>query len=156
AAIPWSRMGEAGWSYGGELVSLIDEQIQRARELETDSFAVFGIKHKFGSKLEHANCFGACHAVLMTMVLMPPGENGSVDAFTVGLCCDRRADDRLPCLVRDGTDLDQIRQLWGSPEHWMIRDSIRVATECPRCTYQPHNQIFEHVILEDNMTLSFI
>jgi len=28
--------------------------------------------------------------------------------------------------------------------------------DCPRCTYQPHNQIMEHVVLNDNMTYKFI
>ena len=34
--------------------------------------------------------------------------------------------------------------------------SIDIANECPRCTYQPHNQIYEQVILNDSMTYKFI
>jgi len=92
--------------------------------------------------------------VFMTAVFMPRVETDDEDAFTVGLCCDRRGDARLE-LLRDGTSFGEVKKLWGSREHWRLFDSINIA-ECPRCTYQPHNQIYEHVILQDSMTYKFI
>ena len=89
----------------------------------------------------------------MTGVFMP-SEKDDRDAFNFGLCCDRRGDELLT-LGKELKDAKDIKDLWGSDEHWKIFDKIKVGT-CPRCTYQPHNQIFEHVITKDNMTYKFI
>jgi hypothetical protein len=90
----------------------------------------------------------------MTAAFMPRVESDDPDAFTVGLCCDRRGDAGLE-LVRDAASFDEVARLWGGRDHWRIFDSIDVKT-CPRCTYQPHNQIYEHVIVKDSMTYKFI
>jgi hypothetical protein len=82
-----------------------------------------------------------------------PSEDAS-GKFDLGLCCDRRGDDRLT-LGKSLESTSQVDDLWGSEKHWDIHKQIRV-NECPRCTYQPHNQIFEHVVLSDNMTYRFI
>ena len=42
-----------------------------------------------------------------------------------------------------------------APERWRIFDSLDIK-KCPRCTYQSHNQIYEHVIVKDSMTYKFI
>jgi hypothetical protein len=52
-------------------------------------------------------------------------------------------------------DVNEVSKLWGSKKHWGIFDKIKVGA-CPRCTYQPHNQVYEHVILNDSMTYKFI
>ena len=88
----------------------------------------------------------------MTLVVSP--AYNSEDKFNLGLCCDRRGDDLL--MLGDSlSSVDDIASLWGSSKHWDIFDKIKV-NECPRCTYQPHNKIFEHVIEDDNMTYRFI
>jgi len=46
-------------------------------------------------------------------------------------------------LVSNSIDVNEVQKLWGSKAHWKILDSIDVAVECPRCTYQPHNEIDE-------------
>ncbi|GHS95759.1 hypothetical protein AGMMS50276_12560 [Synergistales bacterium] len=51
--------------------------------------------------------------------------------------------------------VNQIDEVWGREKHWAIHDAINVGS-CPRCTYQPHNQIYEQVIMRDGMTLKFI
>jgi hypothetical protein len=92
----------------------------------------------------------------MTAVIMPPvGKDAPKDAFTLGLCCDRRGDAKLE-LGSNLEDVDQINTLWGSELHWKIHDKIKIRGECPRCTYQPHNEIYEQVILNDSMTYKFI
>ena len=92
----------------------------------------------------------------MTAVFEPAtGDGADKDAFVVGLCCDRRGDQKLE-LASGITETAMIEQLWGSKEHWEIHDRINVADECPRCTYQPHNEIYEQVILNDSMTYKFI
>jgi hypothetical protein len=92
----------------------------------------------------------------MTAVIMPPdGKDASKDSFTLGLCCDRRGDSKLE-LGSNLIDINQINTLWGSEGHWRIHDKIKIRGECPRCTYQPHNEIYEQVILNDSMTYKFI
>jgi hypothetical protein len=92
----------------------------------------------------------------MTAVIEPPaGKDAPDESFVIGLCCDRRGDPKLE-LVRNITDPDEIQKLWGSDKHWKIHDKIQADVECPRCTYQPHNEIYEQVILCDSMTHKFI
>ncbi len=133
-------------------IDTFNHQVSLARELEDDNFGVFGITHKFDTKMNKANDFNDCHAVFMTAVFMPSNEKG--DRFDFGLCCDRRGDDQL-VLGKNISTTQEVEELWGSDAHWNIHKQIRV-DKCPRCTYQPHNLIFEHVIKEDNMTYKFI
>ena len=115
-----------------------------------------GVTHKFNSQFASANYFSRCHSIFMTAVIEPPvGQDAPQGAFTVGLCCDRRGDAKLE-LARNITSTDEIQKLWGSKAHWDIHDRIVVQSECPRCTYQPHNEIYEQVVLNDSMTYKFI
>jgi hypothetical protein len=155
---PWHRLDEADsegfMKFSNEAIEQFFDELERARALEDQTFGVYGITHKFSNKFDIENFFSTCHAVFMTAVFMPRVESDDENAFTMGLCCDRRGDPSLE-LVRDGTSLDAVAKLWGSREHWRIFDDIDIAT-CPRCTYQPHNQIYEHVIQGDSMTYKFI
>ena len=134
-------------------VDLFDSQIEDSRKLEDATFSIFGIKHKLsGQNFSVANDFKECHAIFMTAVIMPSKKRG--DFFDIGLCCDRRGDDDL-YLGKELTDVEDIASLWSSPKHWEVQDKITV-TKCPRCTYKPHNIIFEKVIQVDNLTYKFI
>lgn len=156
ASNPWNKLGSDLVNFNSEDLDAFIEQIQMARELEDENFSIYGVTHKFDEKLNPANYFATCYAIFMTAVFMPRTvESQDEDAFTLGLCCDRRGDARLE-LARDVVSASEIERLWGSKRHWEIFKSIKVEQECPRCTYQPHNQIYEHVILKDNMTYKFI
>ncbi len=149
---PWDQLGEeAKEVFTYREIEAANEQIEKARELEDDTFRVFGITHKFDGNFQKANEFKTCHAIFMTGVFMPP--TSKEEGFDLGLCCDRRGDDMLT--VRDLKDLQQVREFLGSEQHWEMFDKIKV-DDCPRCTYQPHNMIFENVIEEDNMSPDFI
>ena len=152
--VPWDRL-DAGDSiiFSQEVVDEFNAQIERARKYESLKFGVFAITHKFDSELNIANYFERCYAIFMTAVFMP-STDGDDDHFIFGLCCDRRGDERLE-IGRDLDDVRKVESLWGSEKHWSIFDSINVR-KCPRCTYQPHNQVFENVISKDNMTYRFI
>lgn len=157
AGTTWDSLGtEKEITFSRDDIALWEEQITLAQELDDKSFGVYGVTHKFNADFGIANCFEKCHAVFMTAVISPPqGRNMAEDAFTVGLCCDRRGDRRLE-LLHDCTDVEQIEKVWGSDEHWKIFSDIYVAEQCPRCTYYPHNQIYEEVIMNDSMTYKFI
>ncbi|MDR2528251.1 MAG: radical SAM protein [Synergistaceae bacterium] len=136
-------------------IALFNEQIALAQELDDKTFSVFGVTHKFDSQFGISNTFERCHAIFMTAVISPPLTRESPkDAFVLGLCCDRRGDAALE-LLQDCADVEQIEKAWGGERHWAVHDAIQVR-RCPRCTYQPHNQIYEQVILNDSMTYKFI
>ncbi len=157
AGTTWDKLGtEEEITFTKEEIELFNEEISKALELDDDTFSVYGITHKFNSQFERANYFDRCYAVFMTAVIEPPaGKDAPEDSFVLGLCCDRRGDKKLE-LARNITDVEDINKLWGSEAHWKIHDRIVVEAECPRCTYQPHNQIYEQVILNDSMTYKFI
>ncbi|WP_170291918.1 radical SAM protein [Heliobacterium mobile] len=157
AGTTWDKIGtDEEIRFNKEDIQTFNEQIEQALSLDDNSFNVYGVTHKFDSQFNPSNCFERCHAIFMTAAIMPPiGKDAPKDAFTLGLCCDRRGDQKLE-LARNLEDVEQINKLWGNDAHWKIFDSIDVEKECPRCTYQPHNQIYENVILKDSMTHRFI
>jgi MoaA/NifB/PqqE/SkfB family radical SAM enzyme len=150
--IPWNQLdSKEAPKYKDQLNKAI-EQIEKARQdFENESFGVFGITHKFDEKMAINNKFDECKAVFMTAVFTP---NNKSLGFDLGLCCDRRGDSSL-ILQSSIQDPYEIIDFWGSEKHWDIAEKINV-NKCPRCTYQPHNRIFKHVIEEDLMTYRFI
>jgi len=153
AGISWDKVGASTERiFEPSIREELSLQLEKARTLEDDDFGIYGITHKFDSDLIKANQFSSCHAIFMTSVFMPPRTQEEKLCF--GFCCDRRGDCRLEC-PDSILDFGKIEKFWGSPAHWKIFDSINLM-DCPRCTYQPHNQIFEHVIQQDSMTYKFI
>ncbi|HEX68221.1 MAG TPA: radical SAM protein [bacterium] len=151
--VPWDKVGKVEKIFSEDDLKLFQEQVEKARTLEDENFGVFTITHKFDPTLHTLNAFPKCYAIFMTCVFMPPQDNNP-SHFTLGLCCDRRGDELLE-LGKNLESVEEVAKLWGSEKHWEIFDKIDVST-CPRCTYQPHNQIFEYVIKRDFMTYKFI
>ncbi|NUO07177.1 MAG: radical SAM protein [Candidatus Brocadia sp.] len=157
AGTPWNKIEtENEIIFSQEDIALFKDQIAKVLELNDETFGIYGVTHKFNSQFERANYFTKCYAIFMTAVIMPPiGKDAPKDSFIFGLCCDRRGDGKLE-LARNIINVEEIQTLWGSETHWEIHDRIVVDNECPRCTYQPHNEIYEQVILNDSMTYKFI
>ena len=157
AGTPWDKIGtDAEIEFTREDIELFQEQITLARELDDAGFSVYGVTHKFSEQFDRNNTFAHCHSLFMTAVFAPPSsKEADKDAFVMGLCCDRRGDGKLELLANE-TDIQAVEKAWGSRQHWKIHDSLDIVAECPRCTYQPHNQIYEQVILKDSMTYKFI
>lgn len=154
AGTRWDEIGgDHPVKFSSEEIMMFREEVAKAQSLDNERFGVYGITHKFDSQFQRANHFKKCYSVFMTAVFEPPTSNYK-DEFTLGLCCDRRGDARLE-LLRNSNNINEINRVWGSEEHWRIHDEITVGT-CPRCTYQPHNEIYENVILNDSMTYKFI
>ena len=156
AGTTWNNVGAGEQiTFSDDDIALFNEQIALAQELDDETFGVFGITHKFDSQFGISNMFETCHAVFMTAVISPPlTRNSPKDSFVLGLCCDRRGDAELE-LLQDCEDVAHIEKIWGQEDHWAIHDAVEVS-RCPRCTYQPHNQIYEQVIQNDSMTYKFI
>lgn len=156
AGTTWDNInGEQQIEFTHEDIEMFEDQISQAMELDDENFSVFGVTHKFNSQFCIANEFNNCYAIFMTSVISPrSSKESSPDAYTLSLCCDRRGDSTLE-LLKDTESVDDINKVWGSERHWRIFDQIDIKS-CPRCTYQPHNQIYENVILNDSMTYKFI
>lgn len=146
---PWDRSLDTTFSYGD--IETFKEQLEEARQYEDDTFRIFGVTHKFDGNFNKKNDFKECMAVYMTADFQPP-RSGRQDRVDLGLCCDRRGDSRLT--MYDMTIKD-IRNFWGSQKHKEMQENIKTS-ECPRCTYQPHNRIYEKCLKEDNLTYEFI
>lgn len=146
----WDKVGLANDIFSYSDIQEFREQLTKAYTLENDKFHVFGITHKFDGDLRKKNDFKKCYAVFMQGVFMPPSANGN---FDYGLCCDRRGDPNMT--LENLHEAKEIKSYWGSDAHWLAFKNI-IVNECPRCTYQPHNIIFEKTILENNMTYGFI
>jgi wyosine [tRNA(Phe)-imidazoG37] synthetase (radical SAM superfamily) len=152
---PWYNiLKDESILFNKEQVEMFHEKIAAARQLEDDYFSVYGVTHKFTDNFQPNNNFLKCHALFMTTVFMPPHLEDSPDSFVLSQCCDRRGDLELE-LGRNLTDIHGINKKWGSPYHWEIQDKINLR-QCPRCTYFPHNEIYEKAINEDNMSVNFI
>ena len=148
---PWNRLEKDRITFSQEDVEEFREQIRMAMELDDEHFSVYGITHKFTSQFGVANYFPECYAVFMSAVIMPPTQG---DGFNLELCNDRRGDSRVR-LLENCDDVEEIGRVWGKEKHWEIHDKIKVE-DCPRCTFQPHNEIYEYVIKQDSMSYKFI
>jgi MoaA/NifB/PqqE/SkfB family radical SAM enzyme len=156
ANTPWYNLTKFEISYTDKQIIVFDEQVNQAfDDLDDETFSIYAIKHKVGQWFVRCNTgFKKCHAIFMQPVVQPPSENASEDAVTMSLCIDRRGDHRVEPLP-DITDFRKIYEFWGSKEHWSIHDQI-IPTECPRCTMGPHNEIYERVCIDDDMTYMYI
>jgi len=153
AGVPWDKLDGGEIKFSKKQLETFKKQINEARNYESKDFGVYGVTHKFSDKLQPSNIFKKCYAVFMTCGFFP-STDGNLDHMNIGLCCDRRGDESLE-IAQNISDVNELGKLWGSKKHWEIFDSINLK-DCPRCTYQPHNQIYEHVIQNDSMTYTFI
>lgn len=149
---PWYEKKEI--VFKDKHIKMFYDQISLARKLEDKNFSIYGITHKFNSHFQPNNNFSKCHALFMTTVFMPPRPGDLIDSFVLSQCCDRRGDLNME-LANNLINLDDVNKNWGNKHHWRIMDKLNLM-QCPRCTYPPHNEIFEKVINQDNMSINFI
>ncbi len=149
---PW--YSKKAISFDDKTISMFYDKLRVAREMEDENFSVYGVTHKFTPNFNKKNSFAKCHALFMTTVFSPPTSRNHRDSFTLCQCCDRRGDSALE-LSHSLRNLGDILNIWGSYNHWEMYDKLDL-NRCPRCTYSPHNEIYEKVLCEDNMSINFI
>ena len=88
----------------------------------------------------------------MSAVIMPPTDKDK-GIFDITTCCDNRGNNLLT--QKNMASVEQIRNYWGSKEHRELIDKIDVS-KCTRCTFSPHQKIYENAIEINNMTYNFI
>ena len=135
-AEPWFK-DDKSWHFNDSMVLAIREEIKKAKELENENFKVFGITEKFNPDFSIRKSFKECYACFTTCFINHAGD--------IGLCCDRRGDDKIILC-----NIEEADKYWGSKKHFEIHESIDIE-QCPRCTYSHINEIFENVIIDDKM-----
>ena len=126
----------------------VNKQIEKARGLETDSFGVFGIRHKFKPDLTKLE-IDHCYVTPLTSTWLANGD--------VILCADSRDKNYEPLCnyIEDG--LQTVRELWGTKRH---RDLIKWMNEnlhnCKRCAYSGYNSKIKNMFVEDKMDARLI
>lgn len=156
-SVPWFdlRKGKSPHEFRQEHIEKFGEEISEAMEYNDEEFGVFGVTHKFKPDFTPANDFKKCYSIFMNGVIMPPsGRNKGEGRYDWGCCCDRRGDDLLTG-IKNGREMEEIKNFWGSKEHWEMFEKIDVK-KCPRCTFSPHNKIYQEAILKNNLTYDFI
>lgn len=146
--VGWDNLSKTEGSLNfDKLIDKVNEQLEKARSLETDDFFVYGIRHKFGEKFERKVRFNNCVASpLATLVF---GADGNCN-----ICIDHRGQDEF-VLCSHYPNPDNILKFWGSQAHVKILESID-PNECPRCTICSYNEIVEQAFIEDKMCKDFI
>lgn len=145
AGVDWWSLSERRTLFTQEQVARAAAQMADAGKLTGDGFEVVGTFDKFSGSWGITHPFRACYAVGMTCVISPDK--------TVGLCCDRRGDDRTQLCRWE--KLDDIKAAWGGGRHRQVLGRVNL-NECPRCTYVPHNSLFEEFAIRDASCRDFI
>lgn len=142
ATYPWFNNTES-YNYSEEIRKNVSQQLDKARDdFEDDHFKIFGVIQKFNDEWKVTHTFNKCWACYITGAISPDGM--------VTICCDRRGDKTMELGY-----IDKMKTLWGSDKHKNMHKSVNINT-CPRCTYSNINEIFEQVILKDNLFCNFI
>jgi len=137
---PWWDLKQGWMHYSGEDVIAI-------RTASEHVMAMTGIKvacvtHKFNTDLTPARRFSSCHACLTQCLISP--------TLDVGLCVCRRGD--------QSTILGNLKEngnfQWLSDRHRDLVAGINVA-KCPHCSQSPINELWERMVLRDDMGSDF-
>jgi len=128
-------------------VSILEEQLERAHELATDSFHVFSVRHKFeGLKKKPQK---HCWATPLTSTWTATGDV---------VCCVDLRDEHYNTLcnyIEEG--LPAIKRMWSSQYHLDLIEGINSKLDnCKRCTNGGYNNLIENVFVKDNMDLRLI
>ena len=123
----------------------INKQIDEGFQDYGDKIKIFAIRHKYNEKMHVKFPFKKC----MVTPLMPIF---SADGW-VTACIDRKADNSLRLCKHDNPE--SVMKFWGSKEHREILNRINLK-ECPKCTLNIAQEIYEKAIIEDSMSWRFV
>jgi len=141
--IPKTQNQEAP-DYQG-LYEEIDDQIERAMQLEDENFHFYGIRHKFNPNFTRKINFSCCWAAPLILTF---GADGNCH-----LCFDMRGREDLILCSHD-PDPHEVLKHWNTPRHKEMLKNIDV-NKCPRCTFGAYNEIVEKVFIQDSMCRYF-
>jgi MoaA/NifB/PqqE/SkfB family radical SAM enzyme len=129
-----------------DLIKLINDEIEKAMELEDENFHVYGVRHKFNPDFTKKVNFKKCRLLPMIPTF---GADGNVH-----LCFDRRGDKDL-ILCSHYPDPEEILRIWGTDFHKDMMNKIDPVNDCPRCTWGKYHEMLENIIISDKMCKNF-
>lgn len=129
-----------------ENLDFIDEQFEKVQTLNTDSFHVYGIRHKFNPDLSIKKSFKKCRAIPLEPTFSSDGR--------VHVCFDQRGNESL-VLCNHYPDVAEITKVWNSDRHKELVRNI-VVDNCPACTFSSYNETIEKAVMQDNMCINFV
>lgn len=127
------------------LLDTVNEQIEEALKLESDTFHVYGIRHKFSPDMSKKVDYSKCWASPITILF---GVDGNCY-----ICWDHRGQPEF-ALCNHYPDVENVLKYWNSDKHKQILDSIDL-NKCPRCVIGSYHKIVEKVFIKDQMCRFF-
>jgi len=116
-------------------VNKVNDILEQCHELETDSFHVYTVRHKFQADFNNRqNNFKCLASPLLTQICTDKKKY---------VCVDHRLEPRF-----------EVKE-WGSDQHRDMVKSIDPSTECSRCTFREYNIQMEQVIQQDKICRNF-
>ena len=133
-------------AYTPNMIDKINQQLDEAKDYETDNFKFYGVRHKFNPDFTRKINFKRC---LATPMMATFGADGNVH-----LCFDLRGKPDF-VLCSHFPDPREILDVWGSAKHKEMIEKIN-PEKCPRCTVGTLNEIIEKAFIEDRMYKDFL
>ena len=133
-------MGEIKKKTNEYNIPLILEQFEKCRELETDTFRVFTVMHKFNDDLRPKKDFTQCYASPICIQLCADGN--------VYLCPDQRHKE----FYKLGTHYpnpENILNFWGKEKHQELVFKSGCSNCDTRCTFTPYNEQCEKLYIKN-------
>lgn len=127
------------------VLDVINTQMIEARKLETETFHVYGVWHKFAPDMNLTRGYSKCWASPLVLLF---GADGKCYP-----CGDRRGQEEF-VLCSHYPDIREVQKVWGTEKHKRLLDSIKL-DECPRCVLGPYHEIVEKVFIKDQMCRNF-
>ena len=127
-------------------IEYINKQFDEVQTLNTNSFHVYGVRHKFNPDLSIKKNFSKCRIIPIEPTF---GADGNVHT-----CFDHRSQENM-ILCSHYPDVTEIAKVWNTQKHKDIVNNINVE-QCPSCTLSSLNEAIEKVILKDNMCINFL
>lgn len=109
-------------------------QTEQCHKLNSKNFEVLTIFHKYDKDMHRSINFKKCKASPLLVIFEANGD--------VNTCLDRKGDPRTK-LCTHYPNLNVVKQTWGSKRHKQLLNKINPKEDCPKCTFNLYNELFE-------------
>jgi len=123
-------------------IDSVNQQYELCHKLETGTFKVQTVTHKFDENFLVKHNFTRCLASPICLQACTDGN--------CYVCPDHRMENRFKL----GSQRN-IKEWWGSDNHRELIKSIQPAQECSRCNWSEYNRQIEQVVMVDKMNRNF-
>lgn len=121
----------------------IEQELARLDELKSDTFTPINAFKKLEPHLKGKWTFERCRATPLKAVVGATGD--------VYLCCERRGEVTIGNIKEKG-----FFEIWNSPEHHRIIESLNIDGCRKLCALTGYNEIIENVFMKDKLHRNFL